>query len=63
MTEEKKVADRNSRDSEAHDKETRRKPWRPVRRLETPPAPPGYTYRWIRESMLGQEIAQTSVDV
>ena len=55
MTEEKKVADRNSRDSETHDKETRRKPWRPVRRLETPPAPPGYTYRWIRESMLGQE--------
>jgi len=33
MTEEKKVtADRNSRDSEAHDKESRRKPWRPVRR-------------------------------
>ena len=55
MTEEKKVADRNSRDSETHDKETRRKPWRPVRRLETPPAPPGYTYRWIRESMLGKE--------
>ncbi len=56
MTEEKKVtANRNSRDSEAHDKESRRKPWRPVRRLETPPAPPGYTYRWIRESMLGQE--------
>ena len=56
MTEEKKVtADRNSRESEAHDKESRRKPWRPVRRLETPPAPPGYTYRWIRESMLGQE--------
>lgn len=56
MTEEKKVtANRNSRESEAHDKESRRKPWRPVRRLETPPAPPGYTYRWIRESMLGQE--------
>ena len=56
MTEEKKVnANRNSRESEAHDKQTRRKPWRPVRRLEMPPAPPGYTYRWIRESMLGQE--------
>jgi hypothetical protein len=55
MTEEKKVADRNSRDSETHDKEARRKPWRPVRKLETPPAPPGYTYRWIRESMLGKE--------
>jgi hypothetical protein len=28
---------------------------RPVRKLETPPAPDGYQYRWIRESMLGQE--------
>jgi len=56
MTEEKKVTtNRNSRDSETHDKEARRKPWRPVRKLETPPAPPGYTYRWIRESMLGKE--------
>ena len=55
MTNEKKAANRNSRDSETHDKITRRKPWRPVRKLETPPAPPGFTYRWIRESMLGQE--------
>ena len=55
MTEEKKVADRNSRESETHAKSPRRKPWRPVRKLDTPPAPPGYTYRWIRESMLGQE--------
>ena len=46
---------RASRDSETHDKKARRRPWRPVRKLETPPAPPGYTYRWIRESMLGQE--------
>ena len=46
---------RASRDSETHDKQARRRPWRPVRKLETPPAPPGYTYRWIRESMLGQE--------
>ena len=46
---------RNSRESESHDKNTRRQPWRPVRKLETPPAPEGYEYRWIRESMLGQE--------
>ena len=46
---------RASRDSETHDKQARRRPWRPVRKLETPPAPPGYTFRWIRESMLGQE--------
>ena len=52
---EQKAPDRNSRDSETHAKSPRRKPWRPVRKLDTPPAPPGYTYRWIRESMLGQE--------
>jgi hypothetical protein len=54
MTEAKASA-RSSRDSQSHDNQTRRKPWRPVRSLETPPAPEGYTYRWIRESMLGQE--------
>lgn len=46
---------RVSRDSETHAKNARRQPWRPVRKLETPPPPPGYTYRWIRESMLGSE--------
>ncbi len=53
MTTEKNV--RASRDSETHEKNARRQPWRPVRKLETPPPPPGYTYRWIRESMLGTE--------
>jgi hypothetical protein len=53
MTESK--ANRNSRESQVHDNQTRRKPWRPVRKLETPEPPPGYTYRWIRESMLGAE--------
>ena len=48
---------RTVRDSETHDKEARRKPWRPVRKLETPPPPEGYTYRWIRESTLGVEDA------
>ena len=57
MTETAKT--RASRDSETHDKKARRRPWRPVRKLETPPSPPGYTYRWIRESMLGQKIEQT----
>ena len=54
-TTEKKEANRNSRDSETHDKQARRQPWRPVRKLETPPPPPGYTYRWIRAEMLGEE--------
>ena len=49
------IQSRKSRESENHAKQTRRQPWRPVRKLETPPAPEGYEYRWIRESMLGQE--------
>ena len=52
---EKKETNRNSRESETHDKQARRQPWRPVRKLETPPPPPGYTYRWIRAEMLGEE--------
>jgi len=52
MTEEK---NRKSRESGAHVNKARRQPWRPVRKLETPPAPPGYIYRWIRESMMGNE--------
>ena len=57
MTEEnsENVHSRISRESESHDKNSRRQPWRPVRKLETPPPPEGYEYRWIRESMLGQE--------
>jgi hypothetical protein len=58
MDEMKKVDNaRNTRESETHDKLARRKPWRPVRKLETPPPPEGYEYRWIRESYLGQEDA------
>ena len=49
------TTNRATRESETHEKQARRQPWRPVRKLETPPAPPGYEYRWIRESMLGQE--------
>ena len=57
MTEENNldVHSRKSRESESHDNNSRRKPWRPVRKLEVPEPPEGYEYRWIRESMLGQE--------
>ena len=44
---------RSSRESGAHDNQARDKVWRPQRDLEAPPAPPGYTYRWIREGMMG----------
>jgi|TARA_R100000808_G_scaffold8556_1_gene24212 hypothetical protein len=46
---------RSSRESGAHDNQARDKVWRPQRDLETPPPPPGFTYRWIRESMMGAE--------
>ena len=55
MNEEKVTTTRQSRESESHANTTRRQPWRPVRKLETPTPPEGYEYRWIRESMLGQE--------
>ena len=48
---------RRPRESEMHDKQARRKPWKPVKKLETPPAPEGYEYRWIRASLLGREDA------
>ena len=49
---------RKSRESESHAKETRRQPWRPVRKLETPPAPEGYKHRWIRAEVRGFDDRQ-----
>lgn len=48
---------RNQRETETHAKTARRKPWSPVKKLDTPPPPDGYEYRWIRGSFLGQEDA------
>lgn len=45
--------DRASRSAESRDSETRRKPWRPPSRLDAPPAPEGYKYRWIRAEVNG----------
>jgi len=58
MTEEIKTevsSDRNSRSAESRDTQTRRKPWQPPSSLDAPKAPPGYKYRWIRESILNQD--------
>lgn len=35
------------------EKETRRKPWTAPSRLDTPPPPEGYGYRWIRAEVNG----------
>ena len=50
---EKVTIDRASRSSESRDKEARRKPWRPPSRLDAPPAPEGFKYRWIRAEVNG----------
>ena len=44
MNEEKVTTTRQSRESESHANNTRRQPWRPVRKLETPTPPEGYEY-------------------
>ena len=48
-------SNRTPRNASSRSSKAARKPWTPPQVLETPPAPPGYVYRWIRESMLGQE--------
>ena len=55
MTEDKKSNNRAPRSAETRAKDTARKPWRPPSMLETPPSPEGYTYRWIRAEVVGQE--------
>jgi hypothetical protein len=57
MTDEKKIEENNRtpRSAETRAKDTARKPWRPPSMLDTPPAPEGYTYRWIRAELVGEE--------
>jgi hypothetical protein len=50
---EKITIDRASRSAESRDKASRRKPWRPPSRLDAPPAPEGFKYRWIRSEING----------
>ena len=51
---EKVTIDRASRSAESQDKDSRRKPWRPPSRLDAPPPPEGFQYRWIRAEVNGQ---------
>ena len=46
---------RTDRSADPRASSTARKPWRPPSMLETPPSPEGYTYRWIRAEIVGQE--------
>ena len=47
--------DRASRSADTRAKAERRKPWSPPSRLDTPPAPEGFEYRWIRAEVNGFE--------
>ena len=59
MTEENKTtevaSDRTPRSADNRDSESRLKPWQPPSLLEAPIPPSGYVYRWLRESMVGQD--------
>ena len=48
------MADRTSRDTQTRERQER-KVWRPGTALAAPEAPLGYTHRWIRESVMGQD--------
>ena len=47
--------DRTPRSAENRAEKARLNPWQPPSLLDAPDAPEGYVYRWIRESMVGQE--------
>jgi hypothetical protein len=46
---------RVARSADTRDASAARKPWAPPSMLETPPAPPGYIYRWIRAEVLNSD--------
>ena len=47
------VEQRKTREADA-----RKKVWRPAHKLETPPPPDGYKYRWVRRELRGNEDKQ-----
>ena len=53
--EDKTKSARTPRAAESREKTVRAKPWRPPSLLDAPEPPAGYVYRWIRESMVGQD--------
>ena len=55
MTDKTDKQNRTSRSADTRATKEARKPWSPPSMLDTPPAPEGYTYRWIRAEIVGQE--------
>lgn len=50
--------DRTPREIETRENETRKKAWAPPSTLPVPNPEPGYKFRWIRTSMLGDSDAK-----
>jgi len=48
------VSNRTTRESSTREKTERKKTWAPSSRIPTPDAQDGYSFRWVRTSMLGQ---------
>ena len=55
MVDKNTATDRAPRSADSRAKEARPNPWRPPSLLAAPTPPPGYVYRWLRESMVGQD--------
>ena len=55
MVDKNTATDRAPRSADSRAKEARPKPWQPPSLLDAPTPPPGYVYRWLRESMVGQD--------
>lgn len=55
MTDNTDKQNRTSRSADTRATKAARKPWSPPSMLDTPPAPEGYTYRWIRAELVGTE--------
>jgi len=49
------MTDKNPRSSEQRSKKARSTPWKPPSTLDAPPAPEGFSHRWIRESVMGYD--------
>ena len=49
------MVDRTTRTEQSREKNSRRKPWIPPSTLDAPDPPEGYTHRWIRESVMGND--------
>ena len=49
---------KSNRAGESREKTARRKPWAPPSRLDAPPPPEGYKYRWIRAEIQGHDDKQ-----